>query len=91
MQWRLEPLVGRAAIELGRQRKLYVGNLDARRDWGHARDYADGMWRILQHTQPDDFVLATGESHSVREFIELILRARGRWDALVDQYLSPET
>jgi GDPmannose 4,6-dehydratase len=59
-----------AAIELGLQERLYIGNLDARRDWGHARDYVDGMWRILQQDQPDDYVLATGETHSVREFIE---------------------
>ena len=59
-----------AAIELGLQRKLYLGNLDALRDWGHARDYAEGMWMILQQTEPDDYVLATGEKHSVREFVE---------------------
>lgn len=58
-----------AAIQLGLQEKLYIGNLDARRDWGHARDYVEGMWLILQQDQPDDYVLATGESHSVREFI----------------------
>lgn len=50
---------------------LHIGNLDAKRDWGHAKDYVDGMWRILQHQKADDFVLATGETHSVREFIEL--------------------
>jgi GDPmannose 4,6-dehydratase len=60
-----------AAIELGLQERLYIGNLDAKRDWGHARDYVEGMWRILQQDQPDDYVLATGETHSVREFIEL--------------------
>ena len=59
-----------ASIELGLQEKLYLGNLDAKRDWGHARDYVEGMWRILQHHQPDDFVLATGETRSVREFVE---------------------
>jgi GDPmannose 4,6-dehydratase len=59
-----------ASIELGLQEKLYLGNLDAKRDWGHARDYVEGMWRILQHRQPDDFVLATGETRSVREFVE---------------------
>jgi GDPmannose 4,6-dehydratase len=48
-----------------------LGNLDAKRDWGHARDYVEGMWRILQQEKPDDFVLATGEAHSVREFVEL--------------------
>src|SRR5581483_3853165 len=59
-----------AAIKLGRQDKLYLGNLDAVRDWGHARDYVEGMWMILQQPKPDDYVLATGESHSVREFAE---------------------
>mgnify|MGYP001061696154 CR=1 FL=1 len=59
-----------AAIERGIQKKLRLGNLDARRDWGHARDYVEGMWRILQQDEPDDFVLATGETHTVREFVE---------------------
>jgi GDPmannose 4,6-dehydratase len=59
-----------AAIKLGRQETLFLGNLDAKRDWGHARDYVEGMWRILQHPEPDDYVLATGETHSVREFVE---------------------
>ncbi len=60
-----------ASIELGLQEKLYLGNLDAKRDWGHARDYVDGMWRILQQQTSDDYVLATGETHPVREFVEL--------------------
>ena len=60
-----------AAIKLGLQKRLYIGNLDAKRDWGHARDYVEGMWLILQQDTPDDYVLATGETHSVREFIEL--------------------
>ena len=60
-----------AAIHLGKQDCLYLGNLDSQRDWGHARDYAEGMWLILQQPQPDDYVLATGEAHSVREFVEL--------------------
>jgi GDPmannose 4,6-dehydratase len=59
-----------AAIAKGKQTQLYLGNLDAKRDWGHARDYARGMWMILQQSEPDDYVLATGESHSVREFVE---------------------
>ena len=59
-----------AAIEAGMQKTLYLGNLDAKRDWGHARDYVEGMWRILQQDEPDDYVLATGETHSVREFAE---------------------
>ena len=60
-----------AAIELGLQERLYIGNLDAKRDWGHARDYVEGMWRILRQDEPDDYVLATGEAHSVRELVEL--------------------
>lgn len=59
------------AIAQGRQEKVWLGNLDAQRDWGHARDYVEGMWRIIQHPEPMDFVLATGEAHSVREFAEL--------------------
>ncbi len=59
-----------AAIKLGSQQALFLGNLDAKRDWGHARDYVEGMWRILQQPEPDDYVLATGECHSVREFVE---------------------
>ena len=67
-----------AAIQLKRQKTLYIGNLDARRDWGHARDYVEGMWRIVQQPAPDDYVLATGETHSVREFIELAFMEVGR-------------
>lgn len=60
---------GKSVIELG--------NLDANRDWGHAKDYVEGMWRILQHDMPDDYVLATGETHSVREFVEKAFRVKG--------------
>lgn len=60
-----------AAMNLGSEEKLYLGNIDALRDWGHARDYVEGMWRMLQQDEPDDYVLATGEQHSVREFVEL--------------------
>jgi GDPmannose 4,6-dehydratase len=67
-----------AAIELGLQDKLYIGNLDAKRDWGHAREYVEGMWRILQQDEPDDYVLATGEAHTVREFIERAFAHVGR-------------
>jgi GDPmannose 4,6-dehydratase len=67
-----------AAIELGLQECLYLGNLDARRDWGHARDYVEGMWMILQQDEPDDYVLATGEGHFVREFVELAFNEIGR-------------
>jgi GDPmannose 4,6-dehydratase len=61
---------GVAAIKLGRQEKLWLGNLDAKRDWGHARDYVRGMWMILQQDEPDDYVLATGETTQVRKFVE---------------------
>jgi GDPmannose 4,6-dehydratase len=67
-----------AAIQLGRQKQLFIGNLDAKRDWGHARDYVEGMWLMLQQPQPEDFVLATGETHSVREFVELAFAEVGR-------------
>jgi len=60
-----------AAIYRGAQEYLFLGNLDAKRDWGHAKDYVEGMWRILQQTKPDDYVLATGEAYSVRDFVEL--------------------
>jgi GDPmannose 4,6-dehydratase len=67
-----------AAIEAGRQQRLYLGNLDARRDWGHARDYVEGMWLILQQDKPEDYVLATGQTHTVREFVELAFGHIGR-------------
>ena len=67
-----------ASIHHGKQDCLYLGNLDAQRDWGHARDYVEGMWRMLQQESPDDYVLATGEAHSVREFVELAFAEVGR-------------
>jgi GDPmannose 4,6-dehydratase len=67
-----------AAIDLGLQDELFLGNLNAERDWGHARDYVAGMWRILQQAIPDDYVLATGEKHSVREFVEVAFARIGR-------------
>jgi GDPmannose 4,6-dehydratase len=67
-----------AAIERSLQDKLYLGNLDAQRDWGHARDFVEGMWLMLQQAAPDDYVLATGETHSVREFVEKAFARVGR-------------
>jgi GDPmannose 4,6-dehydratase len=67
-----------AAIETGVQDCVYLGNLDAERDWGHARDYVEGMWRMLQQDKPGDYVLATGEKHSVREFVEAAFAEAGR-------------
>jgi len=66
-----------ARIKLGLQKKLYLGNLDAKRDWGHAKDFVRAMWLMLQQKKPDDYVVATGESHSVREFVELAFRGVG--------------
>jgi GDPmannose 4,6-dehydratase len=67
-----------AAIEAGTQDQLFIGNLNARRDWGHARDYVEGMWAMLQQPTSDDYVLATGEAHSVREFVERAFVVAGR-------------
>jgi GDPmannose 4,6-dehydratase len=64
-------------IHLGLQDRLYLGNLSAQRDWGHAKDFVEGMWRIVQHSQPDDFVLATGRTHSVRWFCEQVFARLG--------------
>jgi len=64
-------------IKLGMQSKLYLGNLDARRDWGFAGDYVDAMWRMLQQDKPDDYVVATGEAYSVRQFLEAAFGAAG--------------
>ena len=72
-----------AQISEGQQDCLYLGNLDAKRDWGHARDYVDGMWRILQHPEPDDFVLATGLTTSVRDFTQKAFAVAGiflKWE-----------
>ena len=72
-----------ARIKLGKQKKLYLGNLNAKRDWGHAKDYVECMWLILQNDEPDDFVIATGEMHTVREFCQLAFKEVGinlRWE-----------
>ncbi len=66
-----------ARIVRGKQAVLELGNLDAKRDWGHAREYVDGMWRMLQHSEPDTFVLASGRTETVRAFVELAFRAAG--------------
>jgi len=66
-----------AAIAANMQDMLYLGNLDSRRDWGHAKDYVEGMWRILQHSKPDDFVLATGKTTEVREFVRMAFQVLG--------------
>lgn len=69
---------GVAAIQQGRQDRIHLGNLDAKRDWGHARDYVEGMWLMMQQPKPDDYVLATGEMHTVREFVEKAFAIAGR-------------
>lgn len=74
---------GLARVVMGHQDCIYLGNLDARRDWGHAKDYVEMMWRILQQESPDDYVIATGEQHSVREFVDAAAQEIGialRWD-----------
>jgi GDPmannose 4,6-dehydratase len=76
-----------ARIFAGRQTKLYMGNLDARRDWGYAPEYVEGMWRILQQETPSDYVLGTGESHTVREFLE---EAFGYLDLDWKEYFKPD-
>ena len=71
------------AISKKKQNCLYLGNLDAKRDWGHAKDFVEGMWMILQQRKPDDFVLATGKTHSVREFVEIAFNEVGikiKWE-----------
>ena len=65
---------GAAAIKLGFEDKLMLGNLDARRDWGYAPEYVDAMWRMMQEPEPDDFVIGTGEDHSVRDLVEIAFR-----------------
>ena len=70
-------------IKLGLQEKLYLGNLNAKRDWGHAKDYVEGMWRMLQHEKPEDFVLATGKTTTIREFCNLSFKELGiniKWE-----------
>ncbi len=59
-------------IKVGLQKKLYLGNLDAKRDWGYAKDYVDAMWRMLQQDEPEDFVIATGETRTIREFLDMV-------------------
>jgi GDPmannose 4,6-dehydratase len=68
---------GLARIKLGLDDKLYLGNLEAKRDWGYAKDYVEGMWMMLQHDEPDDYVLATNETHSVRELVEVAVKRLG--------------
>ncbi|KAH8926706.1 GDP-mannose 4,6-dehydratase [Atractiella rhizophila] len=77
-----------AEIHVGNQDCLYLGNLDAKRDWGHARDYVEGMWLMLQQKEPEDFVLATGETHPVREFVEKAFKVVGTnitWEGKEEQ------
>ncbi len=85
-----------ARIKLGLQKTVYLGNLNAKRDWGHARDYVEAMWLILQHHEPDDFVIATGENHSVREFVELAFKEVGitvewRGEGIEEKGIDAET
>ncbi|AGE49329.1 GDP-D-mannose dehydratase [Acanthocystis turfacea Chlorella virus Br0604L] len=68
---------GLARVKLGKQKCLFLGNMDAKRDWGHARDYVEAMWKMLQAPKPEDFVIATGEQHSVKEFVDETCKAIG--------------
>lgn len=82
-----------ARIKVGLQSKLYLGNLDAKRDWGYAKDFVEAMWLILQQDEPDDFVIATGSTHSVREFLDLVFgRLELDWNDYVEidpKYFRP--
>jgi GDPmannose 4,6-dehydratase len=82
-----------ARIVAGKQKKLYLGNLDAKRDWGYAKDYVKAMWLMLQQEKPDDYVVATGETHSVREFLDLAFQCVSlNWEDYVEfdeRYLRP--
>jgi GDPmannose 4,6-dehydratase len=82
-----------ARINAGIQDKLYLGNLDSRRDWGYAPEYVEAMWLMLQHDRPDDFVIATGEAHTVREFVQLAFDRVGLdWERHVEvdpRYFRP--
>jgi len=84
---------GIAAILAGTEQKVYLGNLDARRDWGYAPEYVEAMWLMLQQPEPADYVVATGEMHSVREFLELAFRLVGRdWEQFIEidpRYFRP--
>lgn len=82
-----------AAISLGKEECLYLGNLDAKRDWGHARDYVEGMWLMLQQDKPDDFVLSTNETHTVREFVEKSFKHVGvtiQWEGKGDHEVGKD-
>ena len=87
------PIWGIAAILAGKEQKLYLGNLDARRDWGYAPEYVEAMWRMLQQPEPGDYVVATGEMHSVREFVAAAFAHVGRdWQDFVEidpRYFRP--
>ena len=84
---------GLARILAGKDKKLYLGNIDARRDWGYAKDYVEAMWMMCQQDQPDDYVIATGETHSVREFLDLCFTCVGlNWQDYVEideRYFRP--
>jgi GDPmannose 4,6-dehydratase len=73
-----------ARVKLGKQQFVELGNLDSKRDWGYAKDYVEAMWLMLQEDEPDDFVIATGETHSVKEFLQLACQAAGlpNWEAV---------
>lgn len=88
--------IAAARIKLGLQERLSLGNIDSKRDWGHAKDYIKAMWLMLQQERPDDYVIATGETHSVREFVEMAfkkldIRIRWRGDGIDEKGIDEET
>ena len=82
-----------ANILVGEKKKIVLGNLDAKRDWGYSKEYVEGMWRILQHHEPDDFVISTGETHTVKDFVKEVFELFGLdWEDFVeisDRYKRP--
>jgi GDPmannose 4,6-dehydratase len=85
--WFVTQKIARAAAEIatGKRKKLALGNLDARRDWGYAGDFVRGIWMILQQDRPDDYILATGKTHSIREFLDVAFSHVGlRWEEYVE-------
>ena len=67
-------VIGLCKIKLKKQKELFLGNLNSKRDWGHARDYVEAMWKMLQKNKPDDYVVATGKQYTVKEFVNLVLK-----------------
>ena len=87
-------VMGLCRVKLGLQKKIFLGNLDAKRDWGHAKDYVEAMWLMLQQDKPDDYIVATGDTHSIREFLDIAFKEIGvdNWQGYIKQderYMRP--